>query len=93
MLHVQRVCVAAVLTLIAGCAATPPQKKTAAAAKVDDAGINALYARLDQDSTRYENALALAREGKTDQAHGEVTAALDDLRAAATQCRTTAGCE
>jgi membrane-bound lytic murein transglycosylase D len=93
MPHVQRVCVAAVLTLLAGCAATPPQKKTPAAAKVDDAGINALYARLDQDSTRYENALSLAREGKTDQAQGEVAAALDDLRAAATQCSTTAGCE
>ena len=89
---VQRVCAAAVLTLLAACAA-PPQKKAAPAAKVDDAGINALYARLDQDSTRYENALALAREGKNDQAQGEVAAALDDLRAAATQCSTTAGCE
>src|SRR5689334_19282396 len=78
MPHVQRVCVAAVLALLAGCAATPPQKKAPAAAKVDDAGINALYARLDQDSTRYENALSLAREGKTDQAQGEVAAALDD---------------
>ncbi len=89
---VQRVCAAAVLTLLAACAA-PPQKKAAPAAKVDDAGINALYARLDQDSTRYENALALAREGKNDQAQGEVAAALDDLRAAATTCSTTAGCE
>src|SRR5689334_12959954 len=93
MPHVQRVCIAAVLTLLAGCAATPAQKKAPAAAKVDDAGINALYARLDQDSTRYENALALAREGKTDQAQGEVAASLDDLRAAATQCSTTVGCE
>lgn len=92
MPYVQRVCVAAILTLLAACAA-PPQKKAAPAAKVDDAGINALYARLDQDSTRYENALGLAREGKTEQAEGEVTAALDDLRAAATQCSTTAGCE
>jgi membrane-bound lytic murein transglycosylase D len=79
--------------MLAACAATPSQKKAAQPAKVDDAGINALYARLDQDSTRYENALALAREGKTDQAQGEVAAALDDLRAAATQCSTTAGCE
>src|SRR5690348_7195403 len=92
MPHVQRVCVAAILTLLAGCAA-PPQKKITPAAKVDDAGINALYARLDQDSTRCENALGLAREGKTDQAQGEVAAALDDLRTAATQCSTTAGCE
>jgi peptidoglycan lytic transglycosylase D len=93
MPHVQRVCIAAVLTLLAGCAATPSQKSAPATAKVDDAGINSLYARLDQDSTRYENALSLAREGKTDQAQGEVTTALDDLRAAATQCSTTSGCE
>ncbi len=94
MPHVHRVCIAAVLTLLAGCVATPAQKKGATpAAKVDDAGIGALYARLEKDSTRYENALALAREGKTDQAQGEVAAALDDLRAAATQCSTTSGCE
>jgi len=92
MPHIHRVCVAAALALLAGCVATPP-KKAPAAVRVDDAGINALYARLDQDSTRYENALSLAREGKTEQAQGEVTAALDDLRGAATQCSTTAGCE
>jgi len=57
MPHVQRVCAAAVLTMLAACAA-PPQKKAAPAAKVDDAGINALYARLDQDSKRYENGLS-----------------------------------
>jgi membrane-bound lytic murein transglycosylase D len=92
MSHVTKACIAATLTLLAACAATPQQKATPAA-NVDDAGINALYARLEADSSRYENALALAREGKTDQAQGEVTASLDDLRAAATQCSTTAGCE
>ena len=67
---VQRVCAAAVLTLLAACAA-PPQKKAAPAAKVDDAGINALYARLDQDSTRYENALALASRRRLDARCGQ----------------------
>ncbi len=71
----------------------PRRRTRLPAPKVDDAGINALYARLDQDSKRYENGLALARAGKNDQAEAEVTAALDDLRAAATQCSAVHGCE
>jgi membrane-bound lytic murein transglycosylase D len=90
MSFVSRFALAAALVALAGCAATPTQKKSAA---VDDAGITALYARLEQDSQRYENGLALAREGKNDQADAEVTAALDDLRAAATRCGEVAGCE
>ena len=90
---VQRIAVIALVASLAACAATPSQKNAAAAPKVDDAGINALYARLDQDSKRYENGLALARAGKNVQAEAEVTAALDDLRAAATQCSAVIGCE
>ncbi|HKE49622.1 MAG TPA: transglycosylase SLT domain-containing protein [Rhodanobacteraceae bacterium] len=90
---VHRLAVAAVLAALAACAATPAQKAPPAAPKVDDAGINALYSRLDADSTRYENGLALAREGKSDQAEAEVTAALDDLRAAATRCADLDGCD
>src|ERR1700752_4809114 len=89
---VQRFPVIAILPALTACAATPSQK-SAAAPKVDDAGINALYARLDQDSTRYENGLALGRAGKNDQAQAEVSAALDDLRAAATRCSEVPGCE
>jgi membrane-bound lytic murein transglycosylase D len=85
-----RFALVAALVALAGCAAAPAQKKSAA---VDDAGISALYARLEQDSQRYENGLALAREGKNDEADAEVTAALDDLRAAATRCGEVAGCE
>ncbi len=89
---IRRFAVIALATL-AGCAPAPSKKSGPAAAKVDDAGLNALYARLDQDSTRYENALGLAREGKSDEAQTEVNAALDDLRAAATSCATLPGCE
>jgi len=87
-----RFAAAAIFMVFTGCAATP-QHGAQPAAKVDDAGINALYARLDQDSTRYENGLRLGREGNTDQAQTEITASLDDLRAAATQCTQVAGCE
>jgi membrane-bound lytic murein transglycosylase D len=82
----------ATLFALVACASTPSQK-AAAPAKVDDAAINALYARLEQDSTRYENGLGLGREGKTAEAQAEVTAALDDLRAAATGCADVPGCE
>ena len=90
---VHRFAVTVILVMLAACAATPAQKGATAAAKVDDAGISALYARLDADSTRYENGLALAREGKNDQAEAEIAAALDDLRAAATRCSEVTGCE
>ena len=88
-----RFAAAALVITLAACAPTPPRNGAAATGKVDDASINALYARLDQDSTRYENGLGLAREGKNDQAETEVTAALDDLRAAATRCGELSGCE
>lgn len=78
--------------MLGACAAMPPQKN-AGAPKVDDAGISALYTRLEQDSTRYENGLSLAREGKNAQAQIEVTTALDDLRSAATRCSEVSGCE
>jgi membrane-bound lytic murein transglycosylase D len=90
---VHRLAIIATLVTLAACVATPSKKSAAPVAKVDDASINALYARLDQDSTRYENGLALGREGKNDQAEAEVTAALDDLRAAATRCSEVTGCE
>ncbi len=89
----RRFATVAVVALVTGCAATPPKNTAASAPKVDDAGINALYARLDQDSRRYENGLTLGREGKNEQAQAEVGTALDDLRAAATQCSQTPGCE
>jgi peptidoglycan lytic transglycosylase D len=93
MQRIVRFATAAVLALLTACAATPPRGAARPAAKVDDAGINALYARLEQDSARYENGLGLAREGKSDQAQTEITASLDDLRAAATSCGEIAGCE
>lgn len=90
---VRRFALITTLAALGACATTPSQKTATTAAKVDDAGINALYERLDADATRYENGLSLAREGKTDQAQTEVTTALDDMRAAATSCSEVRGCE
>ena len=89
---VHRLAVVTVLATLAACAATPAQQAPPAP-RVDDTEINGLYTRLDADSTRYENGLSLAREGRSDQAQTEVTAALDDLRAAATRCSEVTGCE
>jgi membrane-bound lytic murein transglycosylase D len=77
----------------AACAATPQHGNRANAGKIDDGAANALYARLDQDSRRYEAGLALARSGNTEQAQSEMKAALDDLRAAATSCALVGGCD
>lgn len=93
MTFIRRSAAAALVAVLAGCAATPQHGGGTPAAKVDDAALNALYAELDQDSTRYENGLALARKGEADQAQSEISAALDDLRAAATRCATTQGCD
>jgi membrane-bound lytic murein transglycosylase D len=95
MPSISRVALIGALATLTACAGAPTQasKTPAASARVDDSNIAALYARLDQDSTRYQNGLSLGRAGKNEQAAAEVGGALDDLRAAATTCAATQGCE
>jgi membrane-bound lytic murein transglycosylase D len=93
MQPIHRLALTAFVAALTACAAPPPRKAAPTAAKVDDASLNALYARLDQDSKRYENGLVLAREGKNDQAQAEISAAIDDLRGAATSCAGISGCD
>lgn len=82
------------LVLMTACAGPSARTgKPGAAAGIDDPALNALYARLDQDSTRYAGGLELARAGNTAQAQKEMKSALDDLRAAATRCASQAGCD
>jgi membrane-bound lytic murein transglycosylase D len=87
--------VAALALVLAACAAGPQQAAApaAGAAKGGDNEANALYARLDQDSRRYADGLALARSGDTAAAQAAMKAALDDLRAAATRCGGLSGCD
>ena len=74
------------LLALAACAAQPPRGGAAD-------GATALYTRLDAAVTRYRNALASAGNGNAETIRAESSAALDDLRAAATQCATTRGCD
>ncbi|MGB0132636.1 transglycosylase SLT domain-containing protein [Dokdonella sp.] len=73
----------------AGTATTRP----VAAGKVDEAAINALYAKLDEDSRRFESGLALAGSGDMSAAQAETSAAMDDMQASAVTCETTPGCD
>lgn len=82
----------AVALLLSACAATPA-RKAASASKSADKEALALYERLEQDSQRYASGLELLRSGETATAQAEMTAAVDDLRAAATRCSELAGCE
>jgi membrane-bound lytic murein transglycosylase D len=95
MQHTLRFSVFISLLSVVACAGAPQHGKphAGAVAAADDAESNALYARLDQDASRYAGGLALARSGNTVQAQAEIKGALDDLRAAATRCGALAGCD
>lgn len=80
------------MALTTACAGSQSTRKPAAA-KADDAAASTLYARLDRDSRRYSDGLALARAGDTVKAQAEMKAALDDLRAAATSCASLPSCD
>ncbi len=77
---------------LTACAVAPPSAGPAAA-RPDEAASNALYARLDSDSARYAEGLDALRAGDTTKAQVGIRAALDDLRAAATQCAQLPGCD
>jgi len=67
--------------ILVGCVAQPPRQGAA-----QDPGVASLYTRLDTDTQRY---LAAQRSN----ALADSAAALDDLRAAATQCTTLPTCD
>jgi membrane-bound lytic murein transglycosylase D len=69
-------------SLLAGCATQPAQS----GGGKQDAGVAALYTRMDADTQRY---LGASDAGKATDA----TAALDDLRAAANACANLRGCD
>jgi membrane-bound lytic murein transglycosylase D len=86
--------IAALASLLGACAGTPQHGNSrVSAAKSGDAPSSALYQRLDQDSKGYLSGRDLARAGQAEQAQTEMQAALDDLRAAATQCGHVHDCD
>ncbi len=85
--------IAAAVALAAGCAGTPSRTGSSVPGKVNEPGVDALYARLEADARRYETGLSAARNGEVERARVDTLAALDDLRAASAQCSRTPGCE
>lgn len=80
--------------MLAACAGAPTNgANPATASESGDPGLDALYARLDADSRRYEDALALARAGDVAKAGSEMKTALDDMRTATIGCAKVPGCD
>ncbi|MGH8214723.1 MAG: transglycosylase SLT domain-containing protein [Rhodanobacteraceae bacterium] len=78
---------AGALGLLAGCAQAPTHGAGSST------GLNALYAKLDQASARYDDALAQARRGDNAQSRQTLEAALDAMRTASDACVNTSGCD
>ena len=84
---------------LAACATAPPAKPTpmaaasATAARTGIPTVDALYARLDADTARYNAGLDRVARGDTDAGRSAVTAARADLVDAASHCATTPQCD
>src|SRR3978361_2177225 len=55
--------------------------------------VAALYTRLDADAAKFQLAHESAGRGNAEQTLADSANALDDLKAAATQCAATQGCD
>jgi len=73
---------------LGACAAQPSHT-----ADRSSGGAAALYSRLDAAVTRYEASRTSTGNGNAENALAESAAALDELKAAATQCAATRGCD
>jgi peptidoglycan lytic transglycosylase D len=73
--------------VLAGCSSTPARNASASSA------LDALYAKLDQASRDYDQALTLARQNDNVQAEHSISAALDTMRNGAAQCVNLDGCD
>lgn len=80
------VCAGAV-GLLAGCVATPTKNGAATA------GVDGLYAQLNQATQQYDQALDLARRGDNAQSQKTLGSALDAMRAASDRCSNTSSCD
>ncbi|GAP64976.1 soluble lytic murein transglycosylase-like protein [Mizugakiibacter sediminis] len=81
----------AAVVALAGCAASP-SRPPAAPNRIDDKAVDALYAKLDEASRGYEDALKM-QSGGDPGADAALHKALDELLRSAAQCGATAGCE
>jgi membrane-bound lytic murein transglycosylase D len=76
---------AVVFGLLAACASAGGSKTSAP--------VDALYGQLDEASKGYETALQQSREGDLEASQLTLTRSLDQLKAAAARCGSTAGCD
>jgi membrane-bound lytic murein transglycosylase D len=72
---------------LAGCAQAPTHADASAP------GLNGLYAKLDQATAEYDQALAQARRGDHARSEKTLEAALDAMRSDSDACVNTAGCD
>jgi membrane-bound lytic murein transglycosylase D len=79
---------------LAACATTPPAKPAhATSARTGIAAVDALYARLDADTARYNAGLDSVARGDTDAGRSAITSARSDLLDAASHCEATPPCD
>lgn len=79
------------LLVLAGCAANGPRSD--ARAPISDAALNALYARIDTTTARFDAALVLYEKGDVAAAAAEFDAARAAFREIADECLEQPGCD
>lgn len=79
------------LLLLAGCATNSPRPDTRA--PISDAALNALYARIEATTARFDAALALYEKGDAAAAATEFGAARTAFREIADDCLEQSGCD
>jgi len=84
-----RASVISACALLTACAAQSATKP----ASTPPPAVAALYTRLDADAAKFQLAHDSAGHGNAEQTLADSTAALDDLKTAATQCAATPGCD
>jgi membrane-bound lytic murein transglycosylase D len=79
---------------LASCATAPPAKTVhSTAARTGIPTVDALYARLDADTVRYNAGLDSIAHGDTDTGRGAIAAASSDLLDAASKCQAASSCD
>ena len=95
-MSLSRVLLVSLAVVLSACSTAPKHDaahQAKAGAKVDEAALSALYARLDAALKRYETGRELVGNGEVERGQKEIGASLDDLRGAAQQCHQSVGCE
>jgi membrane-bound lytic murein transglycosylase D len=93
MQRILPICVLLLVALATAACSGTPARTTRAPGAADDAAAARLYARLDAGSRAWLAGMDVARHGDAAQARTGMSAALDDIHAAAAECAAVAGCD